>query len=234
MSEAKTMARIVAALFITASIASVLNVTVMAPIISSQNVLEAVSEHPGTLLQGALYELISASAVISIAIFLFPLFRRYNEALALGYVSARGIEATIVILGAIFLLMLMNLGEEYAQAAAPAASHFQTFAAILLGGVDWTFYLGPKVFFSLSAVMLNVIFYRTELVPRFLSIWGFIGALMLLAVGVMDLFGVSTPTSAVLLMLPIGLNEMVLAAWLIIKGFNPSALHSLSAVPPVK
>jgi hypothetical protein len=73
--------------------------------------------------------------------------------------------------------------------------------------------------------MFYYLLYRSKLIPRWLSVWGLIGAALVLAVGVLGMFG----HSAMILWLPLAVNEMVLAVWLIVKGFNPSAIASGSA-----
>lgn len=86
------------------------------------------------------------------------------------------------------------------------------------------------VAFGLGALMFYYLFYQSKLIPRFLSVWGLIGATLLLAAGLLGMFGLS-PFSTILIFLnlPIAVNEMVLAVWLIVKGFNPSAIASGSA-----
>ena len=90
--------------------------------------------------------------------------------------------------------------------------------------------LGPMIVLSLTALILNYILYQSRLVPRFISVWGLIGAALMLAAGLLGMFGLSPfSTIVILLGLPLALNEMVLAVWLIVKGFNSSAIASASA-----
>jgi len=91
--------------------------------------------------------------------------------------------------------------------------------------------LGVEFVFSLTALILNYLLFRSKLVPRFISVWGLIGATLLLVSGFLVMFGLSpSPTSAIsmLLSLPISVQEMVFAVWLIVKGFNSSAIATLS------
>lgn len=109
-------------------------------------------------------------------------------------------------------------------------SLFLPSAALLLAVDQWAFLLGPGITFAITALILNTLFYRSQLVPRFLSIWGLVGAILLLAADLLAIFGLNTASTLfVLLILPIGLNEMVLAVWLIVKGFTPSAIPSAPA-----
>jgi len=95
--------------------------------------------------------------------------------------------------------------------------YFQTLGTLLLAMHDWTLLLGIMIVFSLTALILNYLLYQSGLIPRWLSGWGLIGAILLLAAGLLEVFGFN-PTE--ILSLPIALQEMVFAVWLIVKGFN--------------
>jgi hypothetical protein len=162
---------------------------------------------------------------------MFPISRKHNEALALGYVVFRGaLETVTYITGVISWLLLLTLSQEYVKAGAPDASYFRTLGTLLLEAGDWNHHI-LTIVFPLGALMFYYLLYQSKLIPRWLSGWGFIGATMLLAVGLLGMFGLVTEFSVlgILLALPIALNEMVLAVWLIVKGFNPSAIASPSA-----
>ena len=123
----------------------------------------------------------------------------------------------------------MPLSQEFVQAGAPDASYFQTAGTVLLVVRSWTELLGPTIFFSLTALILNQILYQSKLVPRWLSGWGFIGAILALAGGLLEPFGFIDTNQRLLLAAPLALQEMVFAVWLIVKGFNSSAIASPSA-----
>ncbi len=106
------------------------------------------------------------------------------------------------------------------------ASYYQTLGTLLLIVYDWTLLLGIMIVFSLTALILNYLLYQSKLVPRWISGWGLIGAILLLVAGMLEIFGFN-PTE--ILSLPIALQEMVFAVWLIVKGFNSSAIASPSA-----
>jgi hypothetical protein len=232
MNSNRKTARIVGVLFITATVASILaTFGFLEPILNAPDYLISVSANETQWIIGVLIDAINSAAVVVIAVMLFPIFKKHNEALALGYVASRIIEAVILIVGHISLLLLLTLSQEYIKAGAPDVSYFQTSGTLLLGVYDWTFLLGPTIVLSLTALILNYILYQSRLVPRFISVWGLIGAPLMLAAGVLPMFGLVDPfsTISILLGLPLALNEMVLAVWLIVKGFNSSAIDSASA-----
>ena len=231
MNANKKTARIVGALFITATVASILaTFGFLEPILNAPDYLISVSANETQWIMGVLIDAINSAAVVAIAVLLFPIFRKFNEALALGYVASRIIECVILIAGHISLLLLLTLSQDYVQAGAPDAAYFQSIGSLLLGVYDWTFLLGPMIVLSLTALILNYVFYQSRLVPRLISVWGLIGATLMLAAGLLGMFGLSpTSTITILLGLPLALNEMVLAVWLIVKGFNSSAIASPAA-----
>ena len=227
MKSTRKTAIIVGVLFITATVVSSLYYVIVTPILDAPDYLVKVSENETPVIIGVLLYLIDCAAVVLIPIMLFPIFKNHNESLALGYVGSRIIESVTLIVGHVSLLSLLTLSQEYVQAAATDASHFQALGALLLSVHDWIHLLGVEIVFALTAVILNYLLYQSKLIPRFISVWGFIGAILLLALGLLRMFGFS-PTSA-FFTLPIAINEMVLAIWLIAKGFNPSAIASESA-----
>ena len=230
MDSNRKTAIIVGVLFISATVFSILGTGVfIEPILDDPDYLLKASANENQVLIGVLLELIAAGAVAGTAIALFPIFKKHNEALALGYVGGRTIEGVSIIVSAIGALSLLTLSGEYV-AAAPDAPNIQTLGTVLLAERDWNFLVGPNIVFSVNALMVSYLLYQSRLVPRFLSVWGLIGAPLILAAGLLIMFGFPrfSPISA-LLALPIASFEMVLAGWLIVKGFNPSAIASKSA-----
>jgi hypothetical protein len=226
MNTNKKTARIVGVLFITATVASSLGFAILDPILNAPDILVNVSANTTQVIIGVLLLLIDSAAVVGIAVMMFPILKKHNEALALGYVGFRVIEAAIIIVASIILLSLLTLSQEYVQAAAPDASYIHTLGTLLLAVWDWALLLGIMIVFSLTALILNYLLYQSELVPRWLSGWGLIGATLLLAAGLLEIFDIKVTD---IINLPIALQEMVFAIWIIVKGFNSSAIVSESA-----
>jgi len=230
MNSNRKTAIIVGVLFITATVAGILSVVFLRPILEEPLNLIKVSANENQVIIGGLFELIMAVACVGIAIWLYPVLKKHNEALALGSVGFRIIEGALYIVAVTGLLSLLTLSQEFVKAGAPVASNSQTLGTLLLAARDWAGELG-MIAFCLGALMYYYIFYQSKLIPRFISGWGFLGAALSLAGGLFVMFGLYSPfsTIGILLDLPIAVNEMVLAVWLIVKGFNPSAIASLSA-----
>ena len=230
MDSNRKTARIVGVLFIIGTVAGILSVVFSGSILDAPDYLIKVSANESQVIIGALFVLIMAFACTGIAIWLYPVIRKHNEALALGSVGFRLIEGVFHLVGVIGLLSLLTLSQEYVKAGAPDASYFQTSGTLLLAARDWAGVLGSFAFI-LGALMYYYVFYQSKLIPRWLSVWGLIGVPFWVAEILLSMFGFVDPfsTTVILLDLPIAVNEMVLAVWLIVKGFNPSAIASESA-----
>ena len=230
MDSNRKTARIVGVLFIIGTVAGILSVVFSGSILDAPDYLIKVSANESQVIIGALFVLIMAFACTGIAIWLYPVIRKHNEALALGSVGFRLIEGVFHLVGVISLLSLLTLSQEYVKAGAPDASYFQTSGTLLLAARDWAGVLGSFAFI-LGALMYYYVFYQSKLIPRWLSVWGLIGVPFWVAEILLSMFGFVDPfsTTVILLDLPIAVNEMVLAVWLIVKGFNPSAIASESA-----
>ncbi len=222
----KKTAIIVGVLFIIATVTSVIGGLLVEAIIDAPDDLVNVSENENQVIIGLLLELTWAASAVGITVLMFPILKKQNEGLALGYVGARIFEGFIATVGAISGLLLISLSQEFVIAGAPDATYFQAFGTLLLGARDLAWWIGPMIVFALSALIFNYLLYHSKLIPRWLSVWGFIGGTLLLAEGLLGMFSL---TISPVLAAPIAVQEMVLAVWLIVKGFNPSAIASKSA-----
>ncbi len=227
MNSNKKTARIVGALFLIAIVASILGGTIIDSVTSAPDYLNSVSNSRTQVILGVFLELINGLAVIGIAVLLFPILKLQDEGLALGYVALRIVEAVIAFAAVISPLALIALGQEFAKAGAGDASQFQTISTSFLAVRALLVGQMLAIFFCLAALLLFYLLYRSKLVPRFISVWGLIGVALVLAWNLLELFGISI-SFGMILALPMILNEIFLALWLIVKGFDSSALASLS------
>jgi uncharacterized protein DUF4386 len=225
MSSDRKTARITGILFIIATAVSIGSAPFLTSI-SSSNYLVDVSANANQLLVGALLTFIAAIASASIAISLYPVLKKYNGSLALAAVGFRLIEGVLYVVGIVSMLGLLALSQEFVKAGAPSSSsapHFQTLGVILVAEYHWVNYVGAVLAFCLGALMYYIIFYQTKLVPRWLSGWGLGAVILTIASSLLVMFNAigAFSTAQVVLNLPIAVQEMALAVWLIIKGFNP-------------
>ena len=148
-----------------------------------------------------LIELISGVAVIGIAVIMFPILKTYNEKLDFGYIIIKIIEGGLMIIAGIMFLSQNTL---------------------LLEIRDWI-YVSHAYIFILGALIFYYLLYQSKLIPRFISVWGVIAVIMLLVGNLLDIMGISL-AMLIFLFLPIMLNEVFLAIWLIAKGFNADTI----------
>ena len=224
MSSNKTTARIVGVLFIAATVSGILSAAFSGPIHAADYLVE-ISRNESAVIFAALLSLIMAIAVTGIAIAAYPVLKKQNEILALGYVGARIFEAVLFIATVISWLLLVELSHDYVAAATPGTAYFQTFGGLLQAVGDKVGHVALDIVIApVHYLIFYYLLFRSRLVPRWLSIWGLVGVPMWFAAGLMAVSGVDpTSTIPVIFNLPIALNEMVLAVWLIVKGFDESA-----------
>jgi len=214
---------IVGVLFITATVAYSLSVILLDPILRGSEYLTQAAENEHQVIVGALLVLIDSVAVAGIGILLYPILKKQNETLALGYAGARIIECVLFMVNTIFVLTLLNLSQEFVKAGVPDTVYYKNLGAVLLAAGDWAYLLGLGLAFAISALVLNYLLFQSKLVPRWLSGWGFVGAALVFANYLLESFSID-PVE--ILFIPIAVQEMVFAVWLIAKGFNSSAIGS--------
>lgn len=233
MDSYRKAAMIVGVLFITATVTSLVGNVFTQPSLDASDYLDKISASQNQVIVGVLFKFIAAAASAAIAIWLYPILRRYNEGLALGSVGFRLVEAVFYLVAALSILSLLSLSKEYASAGSAADSTFQTLGTSIKSVGVWAGFVLGVISFCLGALMYYYVFYQSRLIPRWLSGWGVIAIALLLAMVLSIMFDdgpVKEPSGTrVLLAVPLALQEMVLAVWLIVKGFNPSAIASGSA-----
>lgn len=227
MNSNQIAAKIVGVLFILAAVSSIAGLVLYNPILNGPDYLIKGSAHANQVILGALMELILVASAVGTSITMFPFLRKYNESLALGHVCFRFLEAVIITVGIISVLALLTLSRDFTTAAAPDIASFQTSGTLLKAVHDWTFMLGPNFMLGINTMMYSYIFYKSRLVPRFISILGITGSTLIFIAALLEMFGVIPQLSVwgAILALPVAANEMILAVWLIIKGFNLSGVN---------
>jgi hypothetical protein len=185
------------------------------------------------VITGGLLDVVTAIAGIGTAVVLFPVVRRQNRTLALGFVTSRLLEAAIIVIGVVSLLAIVTLRKDFAQAPGVDTDSLSTTAASLVAVRDFTFHLGPGFMAAVNALLLGSLMYRSGLVPRVIPVMGLIGAPLLLAAKIATVYGVNDDSTmwSVIALAPIFFWELSLGIWLAVKGFRPSAV---AALPPAQ
>jgi hypothetical protein len=211
-------------LFIAATATSLVATALRGSLLNGPGFLAAVALHQDRLLAAALFQLMAAFTSAAIAVTLYPVLRQHAAATALGSVAFRLIEGVFYALAAVGTLILVSLSGQLTAGVSAHAS-----ADLIRDLRDSAGTVGVLAFCT-GATLYYLIFYRSQLIPRWLSVWGLVGTVLCLTAGLLVLFQSIAVLSStqVVLSLPLGVQEMVLALWLIVKGFSPKA----EAKPP--
>jgi hypothetical protein len=204
---------------------------------TDQNFITSSGSNTSVLL-GAFLEVIVALAGIGTAIALFPVIKRQNEGMALGFAAVRTLEAAMIFTGVLSLLTLVHLRQGLGTAAGLDRDSLVTTGASLVSIYNGTLLLGQTLMPCLSAVLLGTLMYRSGLVPRAIPLMGLIGAPLLITSTIAVFFGVIPQLSAwsAIATLPVALWELSLGLWLTFKGFKPAPITAAMAAagtPPV-
>jgi hypothetical protein len=196
-------------LYIIGTVGLVLSAVVTASVLDGPAYLVQVAAQPNQLTIGALLVLLAGFSLAMVPVVFWPIGKRYNERLAMGYVVFRGAQELIMYIAtALGWLLLIALSTQ--PDAAPLAGFVRTVET-----VAWDQLLAIP--FVLGALMFYALLYQSRLVPRWLSVWGLVGAALYIVAPLGSIFGLSLGA----LMAPLAVQEMVMAVWLIARGFDP-------------
>jgi|SRR3990172_3927707 len=217
----------VAVLFLIALIFNIIASSIYQPVLNAPDYLIKVYPNKTLVTMGILLDFICAPAMILIPIMLFPLFKMFDEKIALGYVVFRLLEGVLHIVLAINSLSLISLSQDYINSGGPDSHYFQALSNSIHARTEWTTLLYIIVY-TLGAFMFYYLLYKTKLIPRWLSGWGGVAVAVLLTGALLHMFGMfgAVPLMKVMPLFapPIGLQELVMSIWLIVKGFNQAAI----------
>jgi hypothetical protein len=220
---------LVAGIFYLITFISIPTLFLYGPVKDHQDWILGSGAHTGILVGGFL-ELIVALAGIGTAVTLYPVVRRQNEGVALGFVTARVLEACMIFTGVISLLSLLTLRQDLGGAAGANAAALVTTGASHVAVYNWTFLLGQSLMPAINALLLGSLMYRSRLVPRIIPTLGLIGAPILIASVITTLFRVDHQITVLALgFLPVAVWEFSLGTWLIVKGFRPCPITTAVA-----
>jgi hypothetical protein len=214
MSADRKAAIWIGVLYFIGTVALVLSAVVTGGILTGPDYLVHVAAQPNQLAIGALLVLLAGVALGMVPIVFWPIGKRYHETLALGYVVFRGaLETAIYTVGALGWLLLIPLSTQ--PGAAPPAGFVRTADGVLWEQVG-------VLPFALGALMFYGLLYQSRLVPRWLSTWGLVGATLYIAPAIGSMFGLPIGV----LMAPLAVQEMVMAVWLIARGFSMAGMDA--------
>ena len=213
---------LVAGIFYLITFVSIPTLALYGPVKNHRDWILSSGTHTGVLV-GCLLEVIVALAGIGTAVTLYPVVKRQNEGVALGFVTSRLLEAAMIFTGVLSLLSLVTLRHDLGGAAGANAAALVTTGASHVAVYNWTMLLGQTLMPCINALLLGSLMYRSRLVPRIIPIVGLIGAPLLIAGVIVTLSAGTGHISAfqAVATLPVAAWEFSLGVWLVVKGFKP-------------
>jgi hypothetical protein len=228
MNSTRKIAVITGVIFIIATLAGPILATPLTPVLTGTDYLPRLSAQPNQAAGGVLLWIIGAFTSVGIAISMYPVLKERNAGLAIGSVIFRTLEAAFYMVGVVSLLSLLTLGQQFTTAGAADRTSLQAIGNLLVSVRDQAALVAVFAF-CVGAFMYYYLFFQSRLIPRWLSGFGIVAIILMMAACVLALFSGNRITSYLPLAAPIAVQEMVLAVWLIVKGFNPSESVSKSA-----
>jgi len=212
-----------AGVFYLITFVSVPTLALYGPVRNHRDWVLSSGSHTGVLVGGFL-EVIVALAGIGTAVTLYPVVKRQNEGVALGFVTARVLEAAMIFTGVVSLLSLVTLRQDLGGAAGANAAALVTTGASHAAVYNWTFLLSQSLMPGINALLLGTLMYRSRLVPRIIPAIGLIAAPFLICTVIATLFGGMKLGSPQFAAVPVAAWEFSLGVWLVVKGFRPSPI----------
>ncbi len=209
--------RWIGALFLAAFFLYGLGSGLVTSVVGGPGSLSTISANPSTLVLGAFMMLLNSVAVVSIGVLIFPTLEQYGKRTAVAYLTARIVEGVFLAVGVLSLLMILPLSQQFGNAE--SAAWATGLASLATQWNTMAFQIGMMSLGFASLFMCSLLF-QTRLIPRFLSVWGFIGYAIFMTGAIAEIFGIHI---GILLSVPGGLFEVALGVWLIVKGFQPEA-----------
>ena len=222
---------LVAGIFYLITFISIPTLALYGPVKNHRDWILSSGAHTGVLVGGFL-EVIVALAGIGTAVTLYPVVKRQNEGVALGFVAARVLEAGMIFAGVVSLLSLVTLRQDLGAAAGANGASLVTTGAAHVALYKWTFLLSQSLMPGINALLLGSLMYRSRLVPRIIPVMGLIGAPLLICTVIATVFGGMKLGSPELAAVPVAAWELSLGVWLVVKGFRPSPITAEIATEP--
>jgi hypothetical protein len=199
-------------------------VALYAPVLGDPGFITGSTPETGVL-WGAALELLVVLAIAGTGVVLFPVLRRQNEGVALGFVASRLFEAGVIAVGIISLLSIVTLRQDLGPVVGVQADALAITGRSLVAAHDWSFLIGQGLLPGINALLLGSLFYQSRLVPRLIPLMGLIGGPLLIAANIGRLVGLNDQYSvfSLIAVAPIFLWEASLGLWLVFKGFRKDA-----------
>jgi hypothetical protein len=225
MNTYRTTARVVGMVYLAGMVVGIGGNVLILSILDAPDRLSAVSANSMLLAIGAVLWLIAVVGDAAHGVLMFPVLRPHNERIAVGYLGFRIVDAVFIAVMALLILVQIPLGSEYLTAGSSDTSYLQALSTVFMQAQLYAYHFG-MIALGVASLMLCYTLYRAKLVPRLVAVWGLVGYATILCGSVLEVLGFDL---LLIHAIPGGLWELFIGVWLIVKGFNPSAIASGSA-----
>lgn len=221
MAADNRIAKAIGALFIITMLLGMIDAYTVAPFLNTS--LDQIYANENRIFVGAFSILLMSLGVVCIAILFYPILERHNKLIAIIYIICRVMECLLLLVGVIVYFLLIILSQKFINSGTPDGSYFQTLYAIAVEARYGAYHIA-MIILSLASIMLCYLLYKSNLVPRFISIVGIVGYALVLVSAPLDILGfIDTTETGGLLYIPGAIFEiLLLPIWLFAKGFNLS------------
>jgi len=223
MNTYRTTAIVVGMIYLAGFVVGLVGTGLIQSILGAPDHLSTFSSHSMMLAIGAILWLMAVAGDTAHGILLFPILKQHSERIALGYLTSRIIDAVFLAVYVLFILLQIPLGSEYLKAVVHNTFSLQALSTVSIQANLYAYNIG-MIALGLAGLMLNSLFYRAKLVPRWIAVWGLVGYAILVCGMVSEVMGSGLASGVP--ELPGGLWEVFMGVWLIAKGFNASAFVS--------
>jgi hypothetical protein len=212
--------RLIGALFLAGFLSYGVGFGLVSSVVGTPDFLSTIPAHQTTLILGALLMLSNSVVDVGKGVLFFPIVENHGKRTALAYLAAMIFEVVLMAVGVLFLLMLVPLAEQVMDAGGAGMDSARTLGSLAVEANTMAYQIS-QMSLGIGATFLCLLLFRTRMIPRFLSAWGVVGYVMHAAGAIAEIFGFHI---SLVLLIPGGLFELALALWLIVRGFDSSAI----------
>jgi Domain of unknown function (DUF4386) len=222
MNTYRTTAIVVGVMYLAGFVVGLVGNGLIQSILGAPDHLSTVSANSMMLAIGAILWLMAVAGDAAHGVLMFPVLKQHSERIAFGYLASRIVDAVFIAVSVLFMLLQIPLGSEYLKAVVPNTFYLQALSTLSIQAHLYAYDIG-MIALGLAGLMLNYMFYRAKLVPRWIAVWGLVGYAIIFCGMVSEVMGSGL---GLVSSLPGGLWEVFIGVWLIAKGFNASAFVS--------
>jgi Domain of unknown function (DUF4386) len=222
MNTYRKTAMVVGVVYLAGFVVGIVGNGLIQSILGATDHISTVSANSMMLAIGAILWLMAVAGDTAHGVLMFPVLKQHSERIAFGYLASRIVDAVFIAVSVLFTLLQIPLASEYLKAAVLNTFYLQALSMLSIQANLYAYEIG-MIALGLAGLMLNYMFYRAKLVPRWIAIWGLVGYAIIFCGMVSAIMGSGL---GLISSLPGGLWEVFMGVWLIAKGFNPSAFVS--------